>query len=158
MSNSADSITATFSPASTSKAMYIWEITSSQYAYMTYLSSNKNTGASTSTPTVTTDSIPSGGVVIGAGAAETNTSWTGDSDTSDGSWSTAQQKTASHGSGDLYSQSLTTQYKVVTSSGTQTYNPTLGAAKDCILVWVAYYENIPATSYDPMGRMGYYGI
>lgn len=151
-----DSISVGFSPNTTSKCMYYYVVTGDGTGTLTIGSGANGTGAATGSPTITTSSIPSGAVVFGQGAAESNSGFTGDSDTTNGSWSTAQNQTANTGTL-LTSMTLTSQYKIVTAAGTQTYNPTRTSA-DCILNWLCIYEDIPASSFDPMGMMGYYHI
>lgn len=70
------------------------------------------------------------------GAAESGDTWTGDSDTSNGSWSTKQS--LGEGSG-ATGASVISQYKVLTANGNQTYNPTLTSA-DSELLWMTLHE------------------
>ncbi len=103
------------------------------------------TGSSTSNPTITTSSIPSGDAVVGvvgvryAGTAYT---WTADSDTSNGSWSTAQLKNSTGLSNPSWA--LCSQFKVVTGTGTQTYNPTLSTSLASGPAWVQIHETAGA--------------
>lgn len=102
-----------------------------------YVDSGVNAGADTGTPTVTTSSIANGNVVVGALHAEINrASLTGDADTTNGSWSTAQKHGLGVGAAAI---SVLSQFKVVTATATQTFNPTLTAA-DCILSWMQLRE------------------
>jgi hypothetical protein len=88
------------------------------------VSANMNQQSTTGTPTVggSGDSIPINAVAIGATCARSADTFTGDSDTLNGSWSTMQHVA----SGTLCS--LMTQWKVVTAGGQQTFNPTLTSA------------------------------
>lgn len=90
------------------------------------------TGASfettTSLPSVTSPSLATGNAVIGAVAYQHSTALTADSDTTGGSWSAVQRITAQgtlSGGGVNNAQSITTQFKILTSASTQTYNPVL---------------------------------
>lgn len=148
-----DSYSITFSPNTTSKAAY-WYVVTGLAGTLTIGGGANGTGAATGTPTITTTTLPSGAVVFGQGAAESNATFTGDADTTYGSWSSAQNQTANTGTL-LTSMTLTSQYKIVNASGTQTYNPTRTSA-DCILNWLYMYELLPA--FDPMGLLGYYGL
>jgi len=95
--------------------------------------------ASTSTPSVTTSSITNGHYVIGFLAAEGNTSFTtmtDDSDTSNGSWSTGVQCYSGTSNTPGATVFLTlAQYKKVTATGTQTYNPGFTGTSDLVLAW-----------------------
>lgn len=89
-------------------------------------------GSATATPTVTTVSITSGDAVVGAGGAESTLTWTGDADTSNGSWTNEQEF-------GVTGMSITTQAKVVTGTATQTYNPTLTSA-DTFVAYIVLDE------------------
>lgn len=101
-----------------------------------YKTGGVGTGATTGTPTVTTASITNGNMVIGVGGAESASTWTGDADTTNGSWSA--QQAVGFGSGNS-GMSTTSQRKIVTATATQTYNPTLTSV-DCILAWIEIEE------------------
>lgn len=97
------------------------------------------TGSSTNAPTTTTGSITSGDVVVAAYAGETNESITGDADTSNGSWSTQQQATANTGTVGT-SVRVAAQWKVVTGTAAQTYNPTNTTAANSVVGYVTYTQ------------------
>lgn len=111
----------------------------------TYKNQGVGTGSATTTPTVTSASIGNGQMIIGGvfneyGTAQTPT---GDSDTTNGNWSTMQTNeigTTTAG------QTIITQRKVVSAAGTQTYNPTLGTSSDVIAAWISIGENITISS------------
>ena len=103
-----------------------------------YGSGGVGSGSNTASPTVTTSSIAKDDAVVGAGGAEDADSWTGDSDTTRGSWSTKQSIGFGFGTSGV---TVVSQYKVTnTSSGTQTYNPTLEFTADCILAWISVHD------------------
>jgi hypothetical protein len=136
-----DNITLTVTSL-TAKAWALWEVVPTSNAFtMSYITGAAGTGAASATPTVTTGSITSGDVVIGGGGAEATNTWAGDGDSSNGSWST--QQTTGFGTGTT-GMAVTSQYKVVTGTATQTYNPTLTSA-DQILGWIQLRE-IPAAT------------
>lgn len=118
-------ITVAFSPNTTSKAAAVWRIRPAASGAVNFLGES-GTVAATANPTHTTASMSAGQLVIGATAAETNVTPTADSDTTNGTWSTAQVATANTGTAGT-SAVLTTQFKVVTATATQTYNTTLVA-------------------------------
>jgi hypothetical protein len=80
-------------------------------------------GSSTS-PSVVSPSATSGDVVIGVSAAEQNTEITGDSDTTNGSWSSNNETGWTTGGGSAANMSLKMQTKIVSAGGTQTYDTT----------------------------------
>ena len=120
---SGQTITVNFSPNTTSKGAAVWRVVPSTGMGINFLVETGNVGTGAN-PSVTSATVTSGDLVIGVTAAETSTTPTADSDTSNGSWSTAQVAVANSGSG-VTSQVVTTQYKVVTGTATQTYNTTL---------------------------------
>lgn len=137
----AQSITVTWtSTTPTAKAWTLTEVGKSAGNIIIVRTSNVNIGATTGTPTFASDpTVNSGEMIIGMGGAESANTWTGDSDTTNGSWSTQQSNAAGTGATGM---SITTQRKIVTATGTQAYNPTLTSA-DVMLAYVILQE-IPA--------------
>lgn len=107
-----------------------------------YANSGIGSGSTTASPTITTGSITYPDYVIGACASEGDSTWVADADTSNGSWSSGA--ITSSGAGGTSSACGIAQYKKVTGSGTQTYNPTLTSA-DNIIGWVELTVPAPAT-------------
>jgi hypothetical protein len=103
-------------------------------------------------PTHTTGSITSGDIVIAALGIEASAAITADTDTSNGTWSSAQAAT---GGATTSAQQIHTQYKVVTGTATQTYNVTIGA-NDWALSCVVLTEtlNLPAAPTNLAGTAG----
>lgn len=137
---SASVITVTFDTATTAKAWVMWEVVPAAGKAVSYITHGWNTGAATTTPTVTTGSITSGDVMIGAlyneyGTAQTITQ---DGDSTNGAWSS--QQTAEVGT-TTAGMSVSSQYKITTGTATQTYNPTLGTSSDVILSWLQLRES-----------------
>lgn len=104
-----------------------------------YAAGAAGTGATTGTPTVTTSSITSPDYVIGFASAEGDNTWTSDADTTNGSWSSPAIAVLAAGV-----RTSIAQYKKVTGSGTQTYNPTLTSA-DTMIGWIELTVPAPAT-------------
>lgn len=132
-------ITVTFDTATTAKAWAMWEVVPAALKVVSYVTSGVNAGAATTTPTVTTASITSGDVVIGAlhneyGTAQTVTA---DADASSGAWSA--QQTAEIGT-TAAGMTVASQAKVTSGTATQTYNPTLGTSSNVILSWIQLRE------------------
>lgn len=139
-----DSITITYTNANVvAKAWTLTELVPSTAGDVIVVSTFGHVATSaTGTPTVTTSvTIASGDVVVGYGSAESADTWTGDSDTTNGSWST--QQSTGFGSG-ATGMSVISQAKVVNATGAQTYNPTLTSA-DTSVGWLNLTEGTPAT-------------
>ena len=135
----ANNVVVGFGASPASKAWALWEVVPDTGFIPVYVTGAGNTGSTTGTPTVTTSSISSGDVVIGAGAVESADTWTGDADTTNGSWATHQHTAGGTGT---TGAAITSQSKVVTATATQTYNPTLTSA-DVILGWIQITEVPP---------------
>lgn len=125
-----------FSPNVAQKAITVYVVSATGGTIDTPTAGGGQTGAS-STPSVTKGSVTSGYAFFGGVAAETDDGYTADSDTTNGSWSTLQDVQAD-GGGDASAMQLATQYKIVTSTGGQTYNPTItgGASRDWAANWL----------------------
>jgi len=142
-----DTITVSFgSDSPTAKAWTLMEVTGST-GVPTYVTGGTGTsGTGTTSPTITTGSIAINDMVIGMLVVESGTTqtFTGDADTTNGSWSTQQtNKIGSTTSG----VGISTQRKVVSAAATQTFNPTLGLSGDLALAWIEVREaaNVTAT-------------
>jgi hypothetical protein len=135
---SANNVTLNLGSTTTAKAFAFHEATPTDATKkISYVGGAAGTGAGTGSPVFASNpSITSGNMIIGWGGAEQTDTWTGDSDTTNGSWSAQQH--AGVGSG-TSAMSITTQRKVVTATGTQTYGPTLTSA-DCILGYIELTE------------------
>lgn len=119
-----------------SKSWTLTEMTCTAGSILRFITGSVNAGAASATPTVTTSSITSGDIVFGAGASESGDTWVTDGDTSSGNWSTFQHTAAGTGATGM---AVTSQFKVVSGTAAQTYNPTLTSA-DVILVWAQFRE------------------
>lgn len=97
--------------------------------------------SSTATPSVTAGSGTSyqpvvGELVVGVFGFEGADTPTADSDTSSGSWfgnsftPTAMDWTGTSGGGAASNMAIVSQYKIVTATADQTFNPTIGTARD----------------------------
>ncbi len=126
----------------TAKAYTLDEFTPAAGMLVTYLTGATGTGATGTGGTITTSSITSGDAVVGCGAAEAAAAaWTGDADTTNGTWTTAQTNGAGSGTS---AQTVTSQTKIVSATATQTYNPTI-ASTDNILAWISLGERSAGT-------------
>lgn len=153
--NTTDTITITFAANVTAKAWTLTEITTntSGASISTDGIISFNTGSGT-TQQASTNYL-SGEFAFGALGQEGNGTRTGDSDTTNGSWSTAQGTGFGTTTG---GQEIITQFKVVTADGTQTYNPTASPIGDWNCMVMTFREVAPAANFDPFGMMGFFGI
>ncbi len=131
-----DTITCTYAVANVTNRMSgVWGFAPTGAGAMSYVTGGTGTsGTGSTSPTITTSSIASGDYVIGVSGAELAGDATADADTTNGSWST--QLNTGTGTTTISSQSLSSQWKKVTSAGAQTYNPTLSASCDNVTGWI----------------------
>jgi hypothetical protein len=113
----------------------LMEVTAAAGKGAVYQTGGNTTGSSTG-PTITSGSITSGDMIIGAMGAEGNAAITGDSDTSNGSWSAQQTSGVGTTTG---GSEISSQRKVVTGTAAQTYNLTITTADWCI-AWIQLRE------------------
>lgn len=138
----ANNVVVGFGNSVTAKSWTLTELIPTSVAFMlSFVTGAGGTGATSGTPTVTTGSITSGDVVVGGGAAEATLAWTGDADSTNGTWANEQE--IGNGTG-TSGAAVTSQIKVVTATATQTYNPTLTSA-DQIIGWIQLTE-VPVPS------------
>ena len=120
--STSDSITVNFSPNTPSKAVVIYKIACASGKKPSNTNSSATSPSSDSTSlSRSTVTIPANDAVFMVAGIETNESVTADTDTLRGSWSSAYSATADTGTL-ATSMQVVTQYKTVTSSGTQTWN------------------------------------
>lgn len=129
-------ITVTFSTNVTAKVATLTELIGST-GTPTYVTGATATGTS-ATPSITTGSITSGNYVFGVTSQEGGGAQTGDSDTTNGTWST-QQHTVTLLTG-VANQGITTQGKVTTGTGAQSYDTTINNTRDWCILWAEYNE------------------
>ena len=133
-------ISVSFGSSPVAKAWTLMEVKSDDpRKSVKFVQGANGTGATTTTPTITTGSITNTNMVIAAIFNEQGTGQTitQDGDATNGTWST--QQTAEIGT-TATGMSVASQRKVVTASATQTYNPTLGVSSDLIMSWIELTE------------------
>lgn len=150
----ANTITVNFGASTTAKAWTLTEVASNvSGGVASYLTGAQATGSGT-TQTITTSSIAINNFVLGALGQEGNGTRTGDADTTNGTWSTAQATGFGTTTGGM---EIISQYKIVTAAGTQTFNPTATPLGDWCIGWISVTEVI-ADSFDPFGMNGFFGL
>jgi hypothetical protein len=103
-----------------------------------YNNAGSGTGATNTTPSVTTASITNGNAVFGFAnyRLDSNpTAW--DTDTSNGSWDAGSRTGASQ------PRSCSAQYKIVTGTATQTFNLTIASSVAHLESWLEVKEKVP---------------
>jgi len=143
-------ITVTTSTAATAKAAVLWEVVPDASNTLSYVSGGAGPALLAGIlPTVTTGSITSGDIVLAGAHLEYGlSSITGDSDTTNGSWSTLQGiRSGNAGAGGVYAAS---QYKVTTGTGTQTYDiAAVSNGADNISTWISLAQAAAGTTLTP---------
>lgn len=146
----------TFTASTTNKAWIFVELTPGVDFITSFYSLGSTTSSnSTTTPSVSATPLAAGNFVIGFTAVENTVSITSDTDTLNGSWSTAQNQTVGTGTTGVTAFS---QWKIVTATGVQQFNPVISATSDSVTISNVFTELAVAKSFDPMGRMGFFGI
>lgn len=114
--------TITLSGSVSAKACTLQEFSGATTTLRGTAGSGTSTGG---TPTASTSgtALVTGDLAIGAAGFESNAAATGDADTTNGSWSTVFNSSSS-GGGSAANATSAGQYKIVTATGVQTYNPT----------------------------------
>lgn len=125
-----DTVTVTISVTRTAKAVAISEFSG---ASVTVRGTVQAANDLVSAPTATTTDPVAGDLVVGMSGWETATLPTGDSDTTNGSWGSINA-VGTTGSGDTTNIVAALQHKIVTATGSQTYNPTNAVSNDAGVV------------------------
>jgi hypothetical protein len=140
-----NTITLTWSAALPAKAYTLMQVSGAAGTVIQYVTGGTDAGESATAPTFTTGSITNTNVVFAAFAAEWTNTFTADSDTSNGTWSSGVQAQSSGTAADT-SMAIDCQRKIVTATATQTFNPTLPVARDVVGAWIELREIKAATS------------
>ena len=119
------------------KAITIMEINAASGFYPAF-TTNGSATSTTTTSTVTTGTINIGEMTVGAFGGEGNSTKTPDSDTTNGTWSTAQQ--TAFGTTTSGVQVLSQRKVQTTANSTQTFNITLATASDGNIGYVVLRE------------------
>lgn len=133
---SSGTVTANFSPNTTSKAMEVYLASPSAGCSVAVIDADStgNTGSST-VPFANTVSVTSGDTIFATAAIEDRGGTvTADSDTTNGNWSTIINRLGDTGSAGT-SQFSSSQYKTVNATGNQTWNISVPSSRD----WAASY-------------------
>jgi hypothetical protein len=136
-------ITVTFGVTLTAKSYALWEVTPTAGWIPLFLAGGNQAGVAVTagaTYTITTGSIEVADVVICCVAMESGTTqtYTADTDTTNGSWSSVQySEVGSTTSGNCIGSQAKTQ---TTTGSTQSYDAVLAAAADSVGCWASFTE------------------
>jgi hypothetical protein len=154
--NTTNTITVTFGTSTTAKSWTLTQFTSNTSGSSAdYLSAGTPTTGSITSVSSNAESVTNGNAIFCAMGNEGNATITADSDTTNGSWST--QQTIANGTG-VTGMQVASQYKIVNATGNQTYNVTLSTSGDWVTCNIQIQEVAGATSFDPFGMLGFFGI
>ena len=122
-------VTANFSPNTTSKVIEVYRVQPGAGEAVQFVAADA-TGSTgnTTTHSAATVSVTNGDTIFGAAAIEANNTVTGDSDTTNGSWSTVIRRLANLVQ--LTSQECSSQFKTVNATGNQDWACTTGVSVD----------------------------
>lgn len=146
---STDDLTVNFGVSTTAKCLTVYKIANDGTLRAAYAATGAHGGQTTGAPALTSGTVTDGDTIFYHISVEGNTTPTGDSDTTNGTWSTVV-KTAGGTGTTTGAQMDVSQYKTVTATATQTWNPTFTSA-DTKAAWITITpENIPAQGGDPV--------
>lgn len=139
---SSGTLTVNFSPNTTSKAAVVYRVQPGAGEIVNYQSAGTGVlPTNTTGQTITASSVTSGDTIFGAIAIETNVLPTADSDTTNGSWSSAFTLTADT-TVVLTSMVINAQWKTVTGTADQIYNTSTAANTDSAINWLTIYPAV----------------
>ena len=131
-----DNITVTLSTSTGARSAIVWEVSGANgaptYVASAAVSDGLTSGQTGTAVSVTSSSITNGDVIIGWNGSRDNTSITADSDTVNGSWATAVQISQT--------PRFSTQYKITTGTGTQSWDITTGGSAAWECGWIQLRE------------------
>lgn len=132
-----DNATVTLSTSTANRIAIVWEVSGANgtptYVTSAAVSDGLTSGQTGTAVSVTSSSITSGDAILAWNGGKDNNTWTMDSDTSNGSWSTAVQVANA-------ANRFATQNKVTTGTGTQTWDVTMGSSAAWECGWVQVRE------------------
>lgn len=142
---SSNTVTVTFSGNVTHKAMEILRLQPASGQYIRFVevgtasNTTPNTGATSHS--ASTVSVANTHTIFCMAAVETDDTITGDSDTTNGSWSTLVRRLADAGA-DAVTMSCATQYKTVNATGNQSWEATTVSARDSSRNYIVYSDDL----------------
>lgn len=147
-----NTVTATMPDAPADRVFYV-----EHWRNLGALRGTADTNGSTTNASATTTDPTTGDVVIAMSCWEHSSASTvtADADTTNGSWSAATPQLASGGT-TTAAVKLITQFKIVTATGNQTYNPTNSTTADSVAIALTFAPAAAATAAPPPASRYYY--
>lgn len=136
-------ITVTFADSTTAKTWTLTQVASAANTRVSFITGADSAGQTTTTPTVTSGSITSGDIIIAAAFVEAGTTMTlstDDTDVSNGAWGNSGVSQYNEIGTTTSGSVITSNFKVTTGTGTQTYNLTYSISSDIIMSWIQLRE------------------
>lgn len=142
---SADTITVNHSVNTPEKAVQVYKVVPGASEVVSFIAADTtgSTGNAT-THSAATISVTNGDIIFGAASIETDDAVTGDSDTTNGSWSAIITRLADNGA-DASTMSSSSQYKTVTATGNQDWACTTASARDSARTYLVIRSAVPPT-------------
>ncbi len=110
---------------------------------ITYTDANSASFPGEYFPTISSISLTTNDIIIGCAAGNNNSNKYGDSDTTNGSWSSNYTDQVSVG----ISNQLISQYKIISGTGVQSYDPQFEEVSDAgdelVIGYVVFTDNVP---------------
>jgi len=143
---SSDTITANFSGNTSEKTIQVYKMVPGAGEKIVFESAD-GTGVTGNLTTyaAATVSVPQGYTIFGAAAIETDDAISGDSDTTNGSWTAVVTRLADNGA-DAATMSGTSQYKTVTATGDQSWAATSATARDSAITYIIMSSKFEASA------------
>lgn len=131
---SSATLTLNFSPATVAKAAIVYKVVPQSGFTVAFDRVGAGATSTTTTKTITASNVIHNRTIFGGVALESSAAITSDSDTTDGSWSTAYTQTSGG------TMEVSGQWKTVTGTGNQTFNISMAASTDGAINWLTLYE------------------
>jgi hypothetical protein len=129
------SITVNFSPSTPAKAAVVKRVAPGAGEVVEFVEVGPGASGSGTAYSITATAVQSGHTIFGATGLEQTTAAAADTDTTNGSWSSAYTAAGSTGTNGT-SISITSQHKTVTATGNQVYNTSSGSTRDWAINWL----------------------
>jgi hypothetical protein len=147
---SSGAVTANFSPNTASKGIQVYRVQPGGGEAVQFVAADAvGSVGLTSTHSAATVSVTNGDTIFGGAAIETNLAITGDSDTTNGNWSSIITMVANTGTGNS-SQSCSSQFKTVNATGNQDWAATTAGNVDSARSYLVIGPVVVATKGPPI--------
>lgn len=139
-----DTVTCNLSPNGTQAGIQVYRVQPGASEVVSFIACDTTgvTGNATSY-TAATISVTSGDIIFGAASIETDDTVTGDTDTTNGSWSTILTRLGDGGA-DAAAMSCSSQHKTTTGTGNQDWACTTATARDSARTYLVIRSAVPA--------------